>query len=68
MVIIRDQDFAKANEIFTKYSTKPIYSSFMYEGAKYVVFEKGVAAALIEVDIRYGLDLKEGRIIARDKI
>lgn len=68
MVIIRDQDFAEANKIFSKYSTKPVYSSLIYEGNKYVVFEKGVAAALIEVDIKFGYDFKEGRIVARDKI
>lgn len=65
MVIIKEGDLSKANAIFKLYNTKPVYSILTYNGQRYIVFEKGVAAALLEVDIRMGCDYKEGRIIER---
>lgn len=68
MVIIRESDLSRANEIFRKYNTKPIYSILPYDGQRYIIFEKGIAAALIEVDMKMGYDYKEGRIYPRAKI
>lgn len=68
MVIVNIKDHPAANAIFKKYNTQPIYSILDYQGDKYVVFEKGVAAALLEVDIRYGCQYKDGRITEHDKI
>lgn len=68
MVIVNQKDYAAANEIFKKYNTRPVYSILDYEGSKYVIFERGVAAALLEVDIKFGCRYTEGRIIDHDKI
>lgn len=68
MVIVNQKYYAAANEIFKKYNTKPVYSILDHAGNKYVIFEKGVAAALLEVDIKYGCKYIDGRIVEHDQI
>lgn len=68
MVIINRRNLSAANEVFAKYNTKPVYSILEYDGKKYLIFEKGIAAAMIEVDMKFGCQYKEGRIIEHDQI
>jgi hypothetical protein len=66
IVIIRESDLSKANLILAKYNCKARYSIMTVNNARYVIFDSGVAAALIEIDMKYGLDYKDGRIVTRD--
>lgn len=65
MIIIEEKDLPGANEIFMRHNTKPVYGILNVNGTRYVIFEKGKAAALLEVDMKYGKDYCNGRIIDR---
>lgn len=68
MVIIRERDYAAANAIFNKYGTRPVYSVLPYNGSRYLIFESGVTAALLEVDMKMGCKYEGGKIIDHDQI
>lgn len=68
MVIVQEKDFSEANQIFAKYGSKPVYSVLPYNGLRYVIFESGAAAALLEVDIKIGCRYEGGKIINHDQI
>lgn len=68
MVIVKEDDYAAANEIFMKYGTKPVYSVLPYSGSRYFIFESGTTAALIEVDMKMGCKYEGGKIIDHDQI
>lgn len=68
MVIIQEKDQAAANEIFMRYNTKPVYSVLPYNGTRYLIFESGITAALIEVDMKMGCRYEGGRIINHDQV
>lgn len=66
LVIIKESDLAHANQILDKYNSRAKYSIMNVDNNRYAIFESGTAAALIEIDMKYGLDYKEGRIVKRD--
>lgn len=68
MVIIQEKDYAAANEIFSRYGTRPVYSILPYDGSRYLVFESGTTAALLEVDMKMGCRYERGKIINHDQI
>lgn len=68
MVIIQEKDQTAANEIFMRYNTKPVYSVLPYNGTRYLIFESGITAALIEVDMKMGCRYEGGRIINHDQV
>lgn len=68
MVIINERDLSQANEIFMKYGSRPVYSVLALNGSRYIIFDNGVAAALLEIDIRLGCRYERGKIIEHDQI
>lgn len=66
MVIVAENNLKRANAILMKHNSKSVYSFVTYEGKRYAIFEKGTAAALLEIDMCCGCDYKEGRIIERN--
>lgn len=68
MVIIQEKDYSAANEVFMKYGTRPVYSVLPYNGSRYLIFESGTAAALLEVDMKMGCKYEGGKIINHDQI
>lgn len=68
MVIIKEKDYSDAQEVFARYGTRPVYSVLPYNGSRYLVFDSGVAAALLEVDMKMGCRYEGGKIIDHDQI
>lgn len=68
MVIIQEKDYSAANEIFMKYNTRPVYSVLPYNGSRYLIFESGTTAALLEVDMKMGCRYEGGKITNHDQI
>lgn len=68
VVIIRERDYSAANEIFSKYNTRPVYSVLPYNGSRYLIFESGTTAALLEVDMKMGCRYEGGKIIEHDQV
>lgn len=68
MVIIKERDLSDANEVFARYGTRPVYSVLPYNGSRYLVYDGGMTAALLEVDMKMGCKYEGGKIIDHDQI
>lgn len=64
-VIIPANKVQEAGQIMTKYQSRLVYQALKDGNDMYCVISQGPAAALIEIDMKFGLNYNEGKITSR---